>query len=320
MTDTAHEVSEQPIEGLIEALDSIADGDRATEALIVIGQRSVPFLEQYLLDGRPRSLALPRCRAVRALGELGAWSVLIAYFRQYERPQDAAVLFAEDSVRSAAAQELMRWKSDEVYRTLLEASRQRATNGLILALGEFRQPESVPLFFTVMKDDLCREEAKAALRKVPDIAQQYAILTVRGTIRPGLYELSALSRRRATLQLLHEFGVTADEWCDLRGFLQDRDTDVVIAAAQIGFRVAPIEDYPDIAKALFRVSSHLNWAQEDDVCRLLEDHRDIARELSHALVREREFRGEHPNWLRSDWRILKHILKGELDNGCSRIA
>jgi hypothetical protein len=315
MTDSEPEALEQRIAALVESLDSIIDGDRTAEALIVIGQRSVPFLERYLLYGQPRSLPLPRCRAVRALGELGAWSVLIAYFRQYQRPEDATTLFAEDSVRSAAARELMRWKSDDVYRTLLDASRQRMTNGLILALGEFLRPESVPLLFTAMEDDLCREEAKAALRKVPDIAQQYALLSVRGTVRSELYELSGLSRRRATLRLLDEFGVAAEEWRDLRDFLQDADTDVVIATAQIGFRVAPTQDYRDIAKALFRVSSHLNWAQEDDMCRLLNDHREIARELAHDLVRERKLRGEQPNWIVPAWRVLKHILKGELAAG-----
>lgn len=314
MTDSAQELSGQRIAGLVEALDLIVDGDRATEALIAIGQGSVPFLEQYLLDGRPRSLPLPRCRAVRALGELGAWSILIAYFRQYRRPEDAAVLFAEDSVRSVAAQQLMRWKSDEIYRTLLDASRQRVTSGLILALGEFRRPESVPSLFAAMEDDLCREEAKEALRKVPDVARQYAILSVRGAVTPGLYELSALSRRRATLQLLREFGVTPEEWHDLREFLHDPDADVVIAAAQIGFQMAPIQDHRGIAKALFRVSPHLNWAQEDDVGRLLDDHRDIARELARGLVRERQIRGEHPNWLSPAWRILKQILKGEQED------
>ena len=312
MTDVAQEVSEQRIVGLIEALDSILDGDRAAEELIAIGQRSVPYLEEYLLEGLPRSLPLPRRRAVRALGELGAWSVLIAYFRQYRHPEDAAVLFAEDGVRSSAAQELIRWKSDEVYRTLLEACRQRATSGLVLALGEFRQRESVPLLFAVLEDDLCREEAKAALRKVPESARQYATLSVRGSVGPGFHELSARSRRRATLQLLYEFGVRGDEWSDLRTFLQDLDTDVVVVTAEIGFQVAPVHDYPDIAKALFRISSHLNWAQEDDVCRLLDDHWEISRELGQTIVRERKSRGEHPNWLRSDWRILKHMLKSEL--------
>ncbi len=315
MTALIQEVPEQRITSLIEALDSILDGDQAAEELIVIGQRSVPYLEQYLLEGLPKSLPLPRRRAVRALGELGAWSVLIAYFRQYRRPEDATILFAEDSVRSFAAQELMRWKSDEVYHTLLEACRQRATSGLVLALGDFCRRESVPLFFMVLEDDLCREEAKAALRKVPESARQFAILSVRGTVASGFHGLSARSRRRATLQLLHELGVRADEWSDLREFLQDLDTDVAVAAAEIGFQVAPVHDYPDIAKALFRISSHLNWAQEDEVCRLLDDHGEIARELAQMIVRERTSTGEHPNWLRSDWRILKHVLKGELADG-----
>ena len=62
-------------------------------------------------------------------GRVGGLHVLLSYFRDYERPQDAAVLFAEDAVRSAVARELMRWKSDEVFHVLLDAAKQRATEG-----------------------------------------------------------------------------------------------------------------------------------------------------------------------------------------------
>jgi hypothetical protein len=320
MTNAITEISEEEIERLIEQLDSLLDGDGATEILITMGRRAVPYLERFLLEGRARTIALPRTRAVRALGELGAWSALIAYFKQYERPDDAAVLFAEDAVRSAAARELGRWKSDEVYKVLLDAARERATSGLILALGEFRKPESVPLLFAALDDDLCREEAKVALRRAPEIARQYAILWLRGAITTESYEVSALRRRRATLQLLSEFGTTAEEWADLRVYLQDRDVDVVIAAATIGFRAGPQDDYEQIIEALFRISMHLNWAQEDDVTRLLDHHRELAREVARRIVGGRQGRGEHVNWLVPLWRILKHVLGTEMDSGVSGAA
>jgi hypothetical protein len=311
MTNPIMEISEEKIEGLVEQLNSLMDGDGAAEMLIAIGKRAVPYLERFVLEGRARTIALPRSRAVRALGELGGWSALITYFKQYERPDDAAVLFAEDAVRSAAARELARWKSDEVYKVLLDAARERATSGLILALGEFRKPESVPLLFAALDDDLCREEAKVALRGVPEVACQYAILWLRGAITTE-YEVSALRRRRATLQLLSEFGTTAEEWADLRIYLQDRDVDVVIAAATIGFRAGPQDDYEQIIEALFRISTHLNWAQEDDVTRLLDHHRELAREVARRIVGERQGRGEHVNWLIPLWRILKHVLGDEI--------
>ena len=301
------------IQQLIASLDSLVDGEAAASMLVRCGQPAVPPLSQFLLTGRPRTIALPRCRAVRALEELGAYSTLLAYFREYEPPADAEVLFAEDAVRSAVAQSLLSWKSEEVFRTLLEAGRQRVTNGLILALAEFKRPESVPLFFAALEDDLCREAAKEGLRKVPEVAREYAILSIRGRTESDLFELPARRRKRATVQLLSEFGVTRDEWADLRDFIHEQDPAILVAVSQLGFRVAPESEYPEIVQALFRASIEANWAQEDDIIQLLEAHRDLACQAGWILVWERRARGERPNWLVPFWRILRHVLGRQLE-------
>lgn len=308
------------IENLIERLDSLIDGDRAVSELVAYGEGAVPYLEHFLLSGSPRTIALPRCRVVRALGELGAYSILLAYFREYERPADPQVLFAEDAVRSAVARELLNWKSDEVYQVLLEAARERATSGLVLALGEFRKPESVPLLFAVLDDDLCREEGIEGLRKVPVIAREYAVLSVRGKTQTDLLALGALRRRRATFQLLVEFGIIPEEWADLRSFLQESDSAVVIAVARLGLQVGPESDYHEIIGALLRVSAHINWLQEDEISRLLDAHRDLASQLAREIAEERQRRGERPNWLMPSWRILRHLLGRNLGSHASGAA
>jgi len=308
------------IEHLVASLDSLIDGDRAVSELLFCGEEAVPYLEHFLLAGSPRTIALPRCRAVHALGELGAYSILMAYFREYEPPADPEVLFAEDAVRSAVARELLNWKSDEVYRVLLEAARRRASSGLVLALGEFRKPESVPMLFAILEDDLCREEAIEGLRKIPVIAREYAILSVRGKTETDLFALGASRRRRATLQLLVEFGVTREEWADLRSFLEEPDSAVVIATAHLGFQAGPEGDYPGIIEALLRVSAHINWAQEDEIARLLDAHRDLASELARKIAEERQKRGEQPNWLLPSWRVLKHLLGRNLGSQASGAA
>jgi len=308
-------MADAQVERLIAALDSLVDGDLAVPMLIACGERAVPYLEHVLLSGSPRTIALPRCRAVHALGELGAYSILISYFCEYEPPGDAAVLFAEDAVRSAVARELLRWKSDEVFRVLLDAAKQRATSGITLALGEFHRSESVPLLFELLEDDLCREEAKDGLRKVREAAHQYAILSIRGTTALQLSGPSSLRRRRATLQLLDEFGVSSAEWQDLRPFLFEHDADVVIAAANIGSRIACEGDQEQIVEALFRISSHLNWAQEDQVSTLLDAHHEIAFKIAKAIAEGRRANGERPNWLAPAWRILRHVLGRELERG-----
>ena len=81
MTGRAHELSDDAIEQLIAALESLMDGERAAEQLISLGQRVIPAVGRFLLASRPRSISVSRCRAVRVLGALGAYSSLIHYFR-----------------------------------------------------------------------------------------------------------------------------------------------------------------------------------------------------------------------------------------------
>jgi len=305
----------QKIDRLIGALDSLKDGDIAVEMLIACGRSSVPHLADFLLKGAPRTISLPRCRAVRALGELGAYSTLIAYFKQYVRPQDSQVLFAEDAVRSAAAGELVRCHSSKVFKVLLDAAWQRATGGLVQALGEFHRAESVPLLFEFLEDDLCREGAMCSLRKLPEAARQFGILSIRGLTDVTLDGPSAVCRRRATLQLLSELGVAREDWPDLRQFLWENDPGNVIAAAQIGLRIAPEAEWPEIITALFKTASKLNSLQEEDVQQLLDAHPVMAREIALQIARNRKDAGEKPNWLSPSWRILNHLLGRTLETG-----
>jgi HEAT repeat protein len=308
-------MSGQQIEQLIAALDSLMDGELAVHLLIACGQGAIPHLADFLLKGPPRTISLPRCRAVRALGELGARSTLISYFEEYTRPQDGAVLFAEDAVRSAVARELARWTSDEVFQVLLDAAAQRVTGGLVLALGEFCRPESVPLLFKILEDDLCREDALNSLRKFHVAAREFGILTIRGLTSVTLDGPSARCRRRATLQLLSELGVAEGDWPDLRRFPWESDPGIVIAAAQIGLRVAPETERPEIITALLEIGARLDSVQEEDVEQLLDAHPDIAREIALQIAKHRKDSGEMPNWLSPSWRILNHVLGRTLEAG-----
>jgi hypothetical protein len=295
-------------ESLIAQLESLVDGAAAEERLIAMGPNAIPRLEHLLLESRPRTISLPRCRAAHALGELGAKEALIEYFRGYKRPEDAAVLFAEDAVRTAVAQELARWKSDEIYRTLLEAAQDRLTGGLIRALAEFGKERSIPVFFAALEDDLCRADSIGALRTMCRPARAYAVLSLRDEAGPAVYFSSARRRRRATLQLLREFGAGAEEWREIRPFLDEQDEDSVIAVAAIGFAIAPESEYATLIGALFRIARHLNWAQEDEVTRLLDEHAELARKPARDLADEAAVHGESPDWLAPRWRILRHLL------------
>ncbi|HTV14843.1 MAG TPA: HEAT repeat domain-containing protein [Acidobacteriaceae bacterium] len=299
------------MESLISALESLVDGAAAAERLIAAGPAAIPWLERFLLNGPARTVALPRCRAVHALGELGAQGTLLAYFGQHRHPEDAAVRLAEDAVRSAAAEELAKHKCDEVYKALLDAATNRITGGLIRALSEFRRAKGIPILFTALDDDLCREEARAALRMMPTESRSFAGLLLRGAHPDSLRFASSLRERRSVLQLLRELGADAEDWPSLREYLQDPDRDSVIAVAGIGFALERTEDYPHIIDELFRISSHLNWAQEDDVTRMLDLHPEQTRTTVRRLRDEASSRGEQPSWLSPRWRILRHFSMNE---------
>jgi hypothetical protein len=308
MTNLPNEITGQQVGRMIHRLESLRDGEQAVEMLIACGKCVIPHLADFLLNTPPRTIAQPRCRAVRALGELGAYPTLISYFTRYVRPRDSAVLFAEDAVRSAAARELARYPSAEVFRVLLDAAWQRVTGGLVLALSEFHRPESVPLLFEILEDDLCREEALNSLRQMPEAVRQFGILCARGSSSVTLEGASAIRRRRATLQLLSEVGVTRGDWQDLRRFLAVNDPATVLASAKIGFAIANETEWPAIILALFKVAAQFNSVEEGDAEELLDAHPGVAREIAQQVATQKQSSRERPNWLSPLWRIINHTL------------
>jgi HEAT repeat protein len=307
------QMSEKQIGDLVESLDSLQDGDLASDMLVACGKNAIPYLSDFLLNRPPRTISLPRCRAVRALGELGACSTLVAYFKQYARPQDGAVLFAEDAVRSAAARELARYPSAEIFWVLLEAARDRATGGLVLALGDFHRPEAVPVLFEVLEDDFCREDAKKSLRKLPEAVRQFGILSVRGLTGVTLDGPGAVRRRRATVQLLSEVGVSSSDWLDLRKYLSVDDASTVVATARIGFVETSEADWPGVIEALFKIAGQANSLDEEEIEELLDAHAVAARRVAMEIAKERQGRGEKPHWLSPHWRLLNHSLGRALE-------
>ncbi|MHB1957097.1 MAG: HEAT repeat domain-containing protein [Sulfobacillus sp.] len=241
------QIDDSQIRRLVSALDSLGDGELAVDLLVACGERAIAPLEELLLRGAARTIALPRCRAARALGALGAYRTLLAYFQQSNLPSDPVVLFAEDAVRSAVAHELLRWQSEEVFQTLLRAATQRVTIGMVEALGEFRSDEAIPLLFKTLEDDLCRNAAMDALRKTSKRTVDYAILSIREKTDVSLIGLAASRRRRATAELLDTLGISREEWQEVRDLLlEDEDAGTVVSGAAAGFRVAPAADFPHI--------------------------------------------------------------------------
>lgn len=295
---------------LIQGLESLQDGEDAERNLLSVGQSAVPHLADFLLHTRPRTIAEPRCRAVRVLAALGAYETLITYFREGRLAADSQVLFAEDAVRSAVAHALLHWKTQDTYDVLLHAAERRSTEGLLYAIGEFCRPESVPLLFHSLEDDLCREAAMAALRKMPEQARTYAVLSLKDLTNVQLRGGNARWRCRATMKLLRELGVSAHDWQKVHGFLFEEDAGIVLNAAQIGLNAAPSTEHPAILQAVIRVADRFNCFEEQEATDLLLSNGPLARKMASFAEQQRLNRGEEPRWQMPSWRILRHVIDG----------
>jgi hypothetical protein len=151
------------------------------------------------------------------------------------------------------------------------------------------------------------------LRKLPEAAQHYAVLLLRGCTETLIQGSIATRRRRSTLQLLSEFGICERDWPEIREYLRDEDLDCVIATADIGFSVAPESETETIVETLIKASARMNWAQEMDVTELLDGHRAVAGPVAKTLAVRHADGGERPNWLSPFWRILYHVLGDQFE-------
>lgn len=312
------ELTNATILNLIHALESIMDGDLAVDILIACGSRTVPFLARKLLDDAPQSIAVSRCRTVRVLGGLGEEHVLLQYLRRWKQPTDPVVLMAEDAVRSTAAKELLRWPSQELFDVLLASVRQRASLGLVEALGAFGQAEAVPILFQVLQDDLCRNSAKEMLRKTPEHTKIFALQLLTTNSLEEQQCPSTLRLLQSSLALLSEIKVLKREWASISPFLVWSDAEIVITCAEIGIRSAPIKQRMAIVSNIFRVLPNCNWLQESRAIELFELCAPIARSLAAQKRNELISTGSKPNMLNPVWRVIERFVNphdtGEKDN------
>lgn len=165
------EIPDAEIQRLIEGLDSLREGEQSACKLAACGPRAIGPLREFLFRGRPSGICQPRRWAVMVLGSAGAKDVLIEYLRWEKQIPDPVARFGEESVESAAARALMDWRTEEVFQLFLELGRKRLLPDVVEALGEFGRGEAVPILDRALEDDLCREAAQTALRKLGEAAR-----------------------------------------------------------------------------------------------------------------------------------------------------
>jgi len=159
---------------LVRRLDDLHETDRVAIRLIAEGQRVVPALVRFLLDG-PRLLPQPRIVAAETLAAIGgdeARDGLIQALDLLDRPIDSPSLrLSEEAVANVAAASLVRFASAEVVPALRAAFRRHRLIGAAEALARIGDEDCVPDFVEALEDDFRRT-------RLFDVLERYGTLGV----------------------------------------------------------------------------------------------------------------------------------------------
>lgn len=271
------DLPEEEIESLVQSLNLLHEGELGVEMLVACGERAIPQLRRFLMEGKPSGIFLPRQRAVRALAELGAKDVLLDYLRLDRPIPDPVTAQGEEAVKNTAARALIAWRTEEVYQVLRDTLHRHLLTGAIETLGEFRRPDAVPQLIAALEDDFCRSSAEDALRKLGEIPHS-ALLDAARTPEPsGSRERpSSRSRRRSVLRLLESLRLLAEDWRQIGALVYDRDPEIAARACAVALAVADPSNQQSAVKRLIELLTTSNWLLQGEIQEWLEKYVKVA--------------------------------------------
>jgi hypothetical protein len=103
------DLPDKEIEALVQSLNSLHEGELGVDMLVACGERAIEPLRRFLLQGKPSGIFVPKQRAVKALVELGAKEVLLAYLAFDEPIADPVAAHGEEAVQNTVARALAAW-------------------------------------------------------------------------------------------------------------------------------------------------------------------------------------------------------------------
>jgi HEAT repeat protein len=280
---------DEEIRKLVDSLSSLHEGELGVSALIACGPRAVPPLREFLLHGRPAGIFEPRCRAVRALAEIGEKDVLLEYLTVPRAITDPVIRLGEEAVENTAARALAKWPTDEVFRALLSILADRSLPGVIETVASFRRPVAIPYFIRALEDDVGRRPAEDALR-VYGVSAYWALLEAVLTPVPsdGDESPSSRLRRRSALRLMAELQLSRDGWPAFRILLDDFDQEIAFIVAKIALRIGPAADRQTAAQRLINALASDNWLVRMEAEDCLVENFSTFRDLVGREIARRE--------------------------------
>jgi putative (di)nucleoside polyphosphate hydrolase len=267
---------------LVEQLRSLQGGDRAFLDVVACGPAAIPALRDLLWEREPSGIFEPRCRTIEALAAIHAHETLVDFLSEPREIADPVEAAGEDAVINAAARALRGYESDRLFEVLLGIAKRRSLTGVIEALGAFRRQEAIPCLVAALAEDTARPAAEAAFLDL-GAASRPALLRAATIAEPTAdgETVSSTRRRRSALHLLHEIGVTPEDWPALRPLIWARDDRIATLACQIGLTIGNA-DRRAILRRLTGMVGTADPLLGDDVEDLLAEHFGAAKAMAEA--------------------------------------
>jgi hypothetical protein len=291
------EIEKGDVNQLIEELQSNS-AESAAVRLISCRNTAVQPLRNFLILGRPSNVFQPRYLAVEALAGLQAKEALVEFLRSEREIIDPAVRLGEEAVKERAALELASWKTEDVFRLLLELSRTRPLAGFMEAIAEFRRPESIPYLIEALADDLCRTAAEKALKKGYLSAHSFLISAARREHpQKGEESPSSIRRRRSACRLLAEGGISDEDWPALASSLDEEDLVLMTTVAGMGAAIGSAEEKQKIANRLLDTLPGVEWSLQHDIENVLAScYQECKTRINAEIEARRPLPGKKPAW------------------------
>jgi hypothetical protein len=279
MTRSIHQPPEcgnDAVQRAVAKLKSFQDGDIAVPEVVACGDQAIPSLRALLFDREPSGLYQVRTRAIDALAQLGAQDVLKEFLNTARDVTDPVERLGEDAVINAAARALAYSSDSRVFELLFRLGTRPCLDGVIFALGTFRQAKAIPLLIEALSEDGSRLIAEAALKKM-GAATRPALIEAAIS---GLHEHesgSRLRQRRSALKLLAEMGVSRRVWQAVRHLMGDKDTRIAVLACEICLANGSPSEKSEAVLRLLRLYAGADWILRDEIERYLVAHLYIAK-------------------------------------------
>ncbi len=183
--------------------------------------------------------------------------------------------------RNTAARELAKFRTKDVLDVLLSFALPHSRPGIVEALGQFGSMEAIPYFLRALEDDLCRDPAADALRRLGNDAL-LALVTSALTRLPSAEEErpSSLRRRAKALELIAEIGAGPIVWQLLRPLLDEGHPPIVAGAAKLA---SILGDANDRVRAAQQLLSVIPRADNGAARQMLLDHAQAFERLAEEM-------------------------------------